>query len=41
MEDRKTEGQKDRWKDGQTLFHWTLLATIQGPIITKRNGDNK
>ena len=31
--DRRTEGRKDRWKDGQTLFHRTLLATTAGPII--------
>ena len=26
-----TEGQKDGWKDRQTLFHRTLLVTNRGP----------
>ena len=29
----RTEGWKDRQKDGQTLFYKTLLATAGGPII--------
>ena len=31
--DRRMEGWKDRWKDGQTLFYRTLLATARGPKI--------
>ena len=31
--DRRTEGRTRGWKDGQTLFYWTLLATARGPII--------
>ena len=27
----RTEGWKDRWKDGQTLFYKTILATAGGP----------
>lgn len=38
MEDRKTEGQKDRWKDGQTLFHWTLPGTARGTFKNKKPG---
>ena len=29
--DRKTDGRTDGWKDRQTLFHRTLLATARGP----------
>ena len=32
--DRRTEGRTEGWKDGQTLFSWTLLATAGGPIIS-------
>ena len=35
--DRKTEEQtKNRWKDGQTLFHRTLPATAKGPTKNTR-----
>ena len=27
----KKDGQKDRWKDRQTLFYRTLPATLGGP----------
>ena len=30
-ENAQTDGQKDGWKDGQTLFHRTLPATARGP----------
>ena len=31
--DRRTEGRTEGWKDGQTLFYRTLLATAGGSII--------
>ena len=30
-ENAQTDQQKDRWKDGQTLFYRTLPATAGGP----------
>ena len=27
-----TDGRTEGWKDGQTLFYRTLLATARGPI---------
>ena len=29
--DRQKDGQKDRWKDGQTLFYRTPKAEARGP----------
>ena len=34
---RQKDGQKDRWKDVQTLFYRTLLATPEGPIMQERS----
>ena len=32
--DRRMEGPKDGWKDGQTLFYRTLPTTARGPMKT-------